>query len=281
MNNWTLKKMETLLLDTTLRQLANKLFYSFNHIKKSFVGSKDRIDINLRVRHLLYFSVLAHALVFLAIMSSKQSFINPSMGSKKASETVEFVAIPSSFTVEPKSKPHGPREVIARQNSKRILDKLKKLSKTQMKDFKPKSEELRKNQLAKKLAFRGGPGTSKSGFLGSPLSIDKNLFKIENSTTSREITSSDLLKVINNHDLVFQKCYEKALLSDENLAGQVEFYLKTNTAGEVANSKVLFTGKGSPQSQKMLSSCLSSVSEKIAFSTHAANIKIKFNLLML
>lgn len=256
--------------------------------KKSahFLASLVSRSVGLRSTLNIVLSVLIHALIFNAIMKAGSPELADKRASVEIDETVEFVAFQSEPEDTVRMAEEGPSlETLSKRTKRKklkLLDRLKR--RPELKANKTPASEAKKEDkknLIKKLAQ--SHKRRNSHFFKSPLSLDKSLFKVQNkaSHTDQEIESSELLKVVSQNDKAFQKCYEKALLTDETLAGQVEFNLETDRIGQVARTLVRFAGKGTPASAKMLKTCLKTAAKGLLFSRQAANVQIKFNLLML
>ncbi|NQZ00172.1 MAG: hypothetical protein HRT45_05830 [Bdellovibrionales bacterium] len=281
-------------LDTTPRQWGFKAIRVFGRLVsccKSLLSGLAQVELpKQRDRYVLYGSILAHSAVALTLMATKA----PELKLEKPRSTeasVEFVAVSETELKQVSSRGPAPRqatEVIAKQNNQKLLAALKrgpKKKKSRVNDLGRSDSEAIKKALAVKSGKASGSSTKTSLFAKGMAGLRMNRAAQVNVTAPKSnapaVKSTDLLKVINKHDAVFQSCYEKALLADEKLAGQAHFELKTDPVGLVSQSNIRFKGKGSDRSQSMLKGCLSQVSSKIRFAKVEKVITVRFQLLML
>ena len=242
-------------------------------------------------------SLLVHISLFAIFWFAKPPDLNL-RNSESTEPTVEFLAIDESTQTQPASsqevQPFNSNEVLvggkpgARAND--IIQRLKK--KTVSRKLVENSQALKKmdkQDLINKLE------TSKTtSRLEKLVQSSLNTYKLDikladvsanNSTekkgTGEDVSSQELMQIISKNDKDFQSCYEKALMVDENLGGQVDFIVETGHTGLVTSAVVQFAGKGSLASQAQLKNCLRSISRKFQFPTHLKTAKVKFNLIMI
>ena len=97
-------------------------------------------------------------------------------------------------------------------------------------------------------------------------------------SSSANVNTTDIMKVIDGHSFQFRNCYERALLQDESLSVKVVFLLKLN-GSRVETVRLEMKGQGSARSRRALSHCLFRESKKLIFSSNQESLSLKFNLI--
>jgi hypothetical protein len=106
-------------------------------------------------------------------------------------------------------------------------------------------------------------------------SHDEFLDDIENSKSknSNSLSYKKVRSIVNKHYDQFRSCYEKVLLSDELISGNLTVTMNPNK-----DSKVVFKGIGQKNNITKLKSCINIVAKKIKFPSKIEGRLIKFSL---
>lgn len=147
----------------------------------------------------------------------------------------------------------------------------------------PNTAQLKENAIRSGLSGVGGSlGMAQRlgiGKLNTGFTWNDADFKA--TQDSGEISPADLAqiqKALAARFSDFRDCYEKALLTDPQMAGLAQLLIPVATGGHASNIKVSLNGRGSSQSVSVLSGCLNGVIKRISFPPKVAGNQIQFTL---
>lgn len=285
------------ILDTTPRQwfyhfqgAALSFFYYFSKILKRFIDAeiiplKFR-DARLAMRLAIGFSICFHLAAFTALKLSKlpsitmqkENFIYDDTNVTLIEEEIASIKENSNYAIGIPNQKSASQQLLKRLNKGRrrlVLNERKR------------SLGNRSTQkLLQQLHMGKDGGVEKMSNLDQKLLATKltNLkFKpdLKSIKVDNFVSSSVIRRAIAKHELQFKTCYEKALLSDENLAGQINFSIFTELKGKVSNSIIDFNGDGGSAGKAQLIQCLKNIAKGIQLPDTVNNAQINFKLLMI
>lgn len=226
-----------------------------------------------------FLSIIIHSL--LLFVAPQESILNLNLKSKTSVQTITEIAVISSG--------NNVKNIEIKNGSEDFLISKKNQNKKKTEDEKLKA--LLKNLKSQK-QLSWTRNNQKSAFdktiaqkinVESSMSMGQVLVAIqENPKNKEEFKKEDqslLLKMIENHQSVFRKCYETSKLQDQNISGQVTVGLYYNGLQNV--SEVQFQGQGTPESRRQLKTCLEQETLRIPIKNVKSDVKIKFGLVFI
>lgn len=313
-NKLAIKELIDLILDTTPRQWIhywqrklwflnpvalfhfyleerNKDRFLFKKFTPNFVGEFRKQQS--RQKMFYFVSVFGHGILLLSFYFLFAAKPLDELADNDALDVGEFLALASlsqlSPDVETVYDPYGDVKVVkpvkkkkkksAKSRMAQLLEKLSQMTPVQVDENAQPSEDDLKNALAKIQKSKSGSKTDRDALMAQRQKLLADMRERNSQRQNMGAKVASLVKLIGKKSESFQECYEKALLTDQDLSVHASFLFSLGGKGEVDKTLIRIRGAGSGKSKRVLDSCLKSKTRLLSFPETYKGMKFKFNLL--